>query len=229
MRPIAACAMGVVERTRVSQVTPESPGTPHAMVLTASFVLSPVTGLSCHRHQRELLPANLTPASGRQDHTTSPSASRIARQALRPRPPHPAPRFVTLRNAPLWDGMARIIKLIWVFGKSEYFCKKGWTEWSVNGPSDLPVGSACRDENNKRDPNRSFRDGPKDQTSDAQSRIGESRDSQVRNCAVRAIARPGMTAVANPGFLKNPPPRASRRGFRSRASDDSRALSDRRR
>jgi hypothetical protein len=26
-----------------------SPGAPHAMVLTVSFVLSPVTGLSCHR------------------------------------------------------------------------------------------------------------------------------------------------------------------------------------
>ena len=33
MRPIAACAMSVVERTRVSQVTPESPGIPRAMVL----------------------------------------------------------------------------------------------------------------------------------------------------------------------------------------------------
>jgi hypothetical protein len=33
MRPIAACATGSwVERTRVSQVTPESPGTPRAMV-----------------------------------------------------------------------------------------------------------------------------------------------------------------------------------------------------
>src|SRR3979409_820831 len=32
MRPIAACAMSVIERTRVSQVTPESPGIPHAMV-----------------------------------------------------------------------------------------------------------------------------------------------------------------------------------------------------
>ncbi|MFH0300048.1 hypothetical protein AAFX91_23010, partial [Bradyrhizobium sp. 31Argb] len=44
--------------------------------VTASFVLSPVTGLSCHRHlKRELLRAkNLAPASGRQDHTTSPSA-----------------------------------------------------------------------------------------------------------------------------------------------------------
>jgi hypothetical protein len=38
------------------------------------FVLSPVTGLFCHRRLVELLPRNLTPASGRQDHTTSPSA-----------------------------------------------------------------------------------------------------------------------------------------------------------
>jgi hypothetical protein len=43
---------------------------------TAYFVLSPATGLSCHRRPQEAsLPGNLTPASGRQDHTTSPSAS----------------------------------------------------------------------------------------------------------------------------------------------------------
>src|SRR5580700_4508979 len=34
--------------------------------------------------------ASLTPASGRQDHTTSPSASSRSRQKRRPRPPHPA-------------------------------------------------------------------------------------------------------------------------------------------
>jgi hypothetical protein len=45
------------------------------MVLTGSFVLSPVIGLSCHRHRRKLVFASLTPASRRQDHTTSPSAS----------------------------------------------------------------------------------------------------------------------------------------------------------
>ena len=44
------------------------------MVLTASFALSPVIGLSCHRHRRKFISANLTPASRRQDHTTSPSA-----------------------------------------------------------------------------------------------------------------------------------------------------------
>src|SRR5690242_8044324 len=42
--------------------------------VTASCALSPVTGLSCHRRPRQLLLlASLAPASGRQDHTTSPS------------------------------------------------------------------------------------------------------------------------------------------------------------
>jgi hypothetical protein len=74
MRPIAACAMVVVESTRVSQVTPESPGTPRAMVYGLYRALP---------GDRALLPpslsgmtsANLTPASGCQDHTSSPSAS----------------------------------------------------------------------------------------------------------------------------------------------------------
>src|SRR5438067_4207911 len=44
------------------------------MVLTVSFGLSPVIGLFCHRRQRKAS-TNLTPASRRQDHTTSPSAS----------------------------------------------------------------------------------------------------------------------------------------------------------
>src|ERR1700716_3232377 len=76
------------------------------MVLTVSFVLSPVTGLVCHRHQRtdvlsapgwaDITSANLTPASGRQEHTTSPyvatsparallDRSQIFRPALQPR------------------------------------------------------------------------------------------------------------------------------------------------
>src|SRR6202051_3091493 len=55
------------------------------MVLTVSFELSPVTGLFCHRRLRtnvlsapgraDSTSANLTPASGRQDHTTSPYAA----------------------------------------------------------------------------------------------------------------------------------------------------------
>jgi hypothetical protein len=38
------------------------------------YVISPGTGLSCPRRPRDK-PATLTPASGRQDHTPSPSAS----------------------------------------------------------------------------------------------------------------------------------------------------------
>ncbi len=34
-------------------VTPETPGIPYAMVLTVSFVISPVIGLCCHRRLRD--------------------------------------------------------------------------------------------------------------------------------------------------------------------------------
>src|SRR5882672_10635000 len=113
-----ACEVGSAHGSS-PQVHRDHPAFPHAMVLTASFVLSPVTGLFCHRRLRILAvsvrsdrpaSANLTPASGRQDHTTSPSAATslvsvlliahksfdspcdpLARKTL-PRPPHPAPR-----------------------------------------------------------------------------------------------------------------------------------------
>jgi hypothetical protein len=74
MRPIAACANVVVERTRVSQVTPEI--TQHSPRNGFNGFLRALPG------DRALLPpslaecsANLTPASGCQDHTPSPSAS----------------------------------------------------------------------------------------------------------------------------------------------------------
>ena len=87
--PGARCTRSLVcKGSEAHEYSPRShrdhPAFPHAMVLTASFVLSPVTGLVCHRHQRILAvsvrsdrhaSANLTPASGRQDHTTSPSAA----------------------------------------------------------------------------------------------------------------------------------------------------------
>src|ERR1700682_5038321 len=52
--PAASCALVVVERTRVTTSTPERPAFPHAMVLTAYVVLSPVTGLFCHRHLADI-------------------------------------------------------------------------------------------------------------------------------------------------------------------------------
>ncbi|MEO6840345.1 MAG: hypothetical protein ABI192_06225, partial [Bradyrhizobium sp.] len=56
-----------------------APGFPRAMVLTAYFVLSPVTGFIATVATRKI-PRHLTPASGRQDHTTSPSAICAVRQ-----------------------------------------------------------------------------------------------------------------------------------------------------
>ena len=67
----------------VTTVTPDTPGIPRAMVLTVSFVLSPVIGLCCHRRLAGC-PQDLTPASRRQDHTTSPSALTRCSSAAHP-------------------------------------------------------------------------------------------------------------------------------------------------
>src|SRR3954465_10165376 len=86
---------------QVTTVTPERPGIPYAMVLTVSFVLSRVTGLVCHPRWTELPPCDLMPASGHQDHTTSPSASaRFVTRAIW-RPPHPVPDVRDDREPPL--------------------------------------------------------------------------------------------------------------------------------
>src|SRR5713101_775866 len=119
--PAASWAL-CIGKTHTSKRVPRNhPAFPHAMVLTVSFALSPVTGLFCHRRPRtnvvpkpgrgDITSANLTPASGRQDHTTSPYAATsfvsapfdrsqiLVRPALHhvsrltlPRPPHPIPR-----------------------------------------------------------------------------------------------------------------------------------------
>src|SRR3978361_472667 len=94
------------------------------MVLTVSFVLSPVTGLVCHRRRRRKLrqlDASVG-ASGPHDFAVRVSTFR---QACHQRPPHPAPRPGRSRNAPLWDGTALDIELIWVKREAEYFCKGG--------------------------------------------------------------------------------------------------------
>jgi hypothetical protein len=125
------------------------------MVLTVSFVLSPVIGLSCHRHPSDMAcprpvgptspPLDLTPASRRQDHTTSPSASNIVRQhaadcsqavrrpALPPRVTPDAaastafhPAFRDDHDTPLlWGGMARICRDDLPDGESEIFLQRG--------------------------------------------------------------------------------------------------------
>ncbi len=93
---------------------------------TAYFVLSPArSGLFVTVISR-LLGADLTPASRRQDHTTSPSASApfVTCAARVHRIP---PRVRDVRNAPLWDRTVIDIEVIWVRRETKYFCKRGWT------------------------------------------------------------------------------------------------------
>ena len=126
------------------------------MVLTVSFVLSPVTGLFCHRRLRimvlskpgraDLPSANLTPASGRQDHTTSPyeatslvrtlcDRSQTFRSALQPfRAQNAAastaslPASVTIAIRPSSGvGWREFVEMICPTGEAKYFCKRDWT------------------------------------------------------------------------------------------------------
>ena len=94
--------------------------------------------------------ANLTPASGRQDHTTSPSAKAFrksrsavlvplppklwrrpinaARLASPSRPPHPVPTSVTIAKRPSqWDGIAGNMEVICGKREAKYFFGKDWT------------------------------------------------------------------------------------------------------
>jgi hypothetical protein len=124
MRRSLACS---VKNTRVSHHGHTgSPGIPYAMVLTVSFVLSPVIGLVCHRHPRfsRRLDAGVE-ASGPHDFAVRVSA---IRQARHPRPPHPTPYVRDDRETPLREGgTAMDIDLIWAKLEREYFCKQDWT------------------------------------------------------------------------------------------------------
>src|SRR5450631_1973523 len=137
--PAASCAIVVVERTRVTTSTPESPGIPARNGFTAYVVLFRATGLFCHRRLANMVlhcpvgltkpPQDLTPASGRQDHTILPYAkaslvsvlsdrSQVsstrpaihrALNAAAPTATHPA--FRDGHDTPLlWGGMARICR-----------------------------------------------------------------------------------------------------------------------
>jgi hypothetical protein len=125
------CAWGSKYAHEYSQrAIGKHPTFPHAMVYGLYRAL-PGDRLSCHRRYADRS-ANLTPASGRQDHTSSPSAASNARQARR-RVHRIPPRVRDVASRPSeWDGTARDIQLIWVFGKPEYFFKRGWTAASTN-------------------------------------------------------------------------------------------------
>src|SRR5258705_2687744 len=96
-----ACKMKKAHERSHREVRRDRPAFPHAMVLTVSFVLSPVTGLFCHRRLAEI-PAKLDAsvgASGPHDFavhlkrrsSSAPSMSTASRTAS-----------VTIARAPLW-------------------------------------------------------------------------------------------------------------------------------
>jgi hypothetical protein len=86
----------------------------------------------------------LTPASGRQDHTTSPYATTsfvctlsLAHEPEGPpcnndcvptlsRPPHPS-RVRDDREPPLWGRDSVVVVLILASAEAEYFFDRGWT------------------------------------------------------------------------------------------------------
>jgi len=112
--------------------TGNRPASPHAMVYGLLRDLPGESGLLV-TVANEIASADLTPASRRQDHTTWPSASRaLVSSAIHV---HRNPRRVRDdREAPLlWRGMRIDIQLICSFGKTEYFCARGWTTRSTHG------------------------------------------------------------------------------------------------
>src|SRR6266480_6989122 len=95
---------------------------------------------ACLTPSPALLIADLTPASGRQNHTTSPSAAArfVKRTARVHRIP---PRVRDVRTPLCWGGTARISELICLGPKQKYFCKRGWTGHFGKHEVICPAGS----------------------------------------------------------------------------------------
>src|ERR1700730_6333439 len=120
------------------------------MVLTVSFVLSPVTGLFCHRRLQVTtctLDASVG-ASGPHDFAVRIG---IARLATPTRPSHPAPNVRgDCAYAPLSSaGRLQLVEVICPTAQAEYFCARGWSGFRARAlicPSgkSQPPGRPCR-------------------------------------------------------------------------------------
>jgi hypothetical protein len=111
--PAASRAKVKKHTSKSTTGSPEQAGLPCAMVLTVSFVVSLVIGLSCH-HRRRVCPTGLISASRYQDHTTSPSATSAFVSCARRVHRIPRPTLVTIAKRPSFGrGMARMMLVIW--------------------------------------------------------------------------------------------------------------------
>ena len=124
--PAASCAK--VESTRVSHHGyTGSPGIPARNGFNGFLRALPGDRAFLSPSPTRIAPRNLTPASGRQDHTTSPSAGLRIRQSAACVHRIP-PRVRDDRDTPLgWGGMAGNVDLIWGKREGIYFCEGGWT------------------------------------------------------------------------------------------------------
>src|SRR5712664_2783228 len=127
--PAASCANRLVQDAHeYSQRSHrKSPGIPARNGFTAYVELSPAIGLSCHRRLRKLLPANLTPASRRQDHTILPSTRKTLSSEAPLAATASSPASVTIAIRPLSGVDGGGYRVICNFGKSEYFFARDWT------------------------------------------------------------------------------------------------------
>src|ERR1700688_5231437 len=88
MRPIAACAEVVVESTRVSQVTPESPGIPRAMVYGLYRALPGEPGFLATVTPKKLASQELDASVGASGPHAFSVRIKHFPQKRHPRPPH---------------------------------------------------------------------------------------------------------------------------------------------
>jgi hypothetical protein len=159
--PAASCAK--IESTRVShhrfagsvRLSPRNGFNGFLRDLPGDRALLPpsLRGLAHHDPVGpETSPQNLTPASGRQDHTTSPSATtsfvctlRLAHDPKEPPCNHCAcrrcrvhrvpPRVRDDREPPLWGRDGAVVLLILASAEAEYFLPWGWTVFSLICPA----------------------------------------------------------------------------------------------
>src|SRR4051812_45399154 len=104
---------------------PDDPAFPHAVVLTVSFVISPVIGLCCHRRFACAKLDASVEASGPHDFAVrvqhrSSAVLTIASIASRP-------ASVTIASAPRWGRDGAIRKVFRLALEARYFCDWGST------------------------------------------------------------------------------------------------------
>src|SRR5690242_16877858 len=135
-----------VKSTQAShhRFTGNDPAFPARMVLTVSFALSLVNRAFLPPSPLEIIfSTGLTPASRRQDHTTSPSAPALL--VWQHRRVHRIPRStsVTIAIRPSCEaGRLQSLILCLANGEAKYFLHEGWTGGiRLNGKGKLVFGT----------------------------------------------------------------------------------------